>query len=117
MAFYDINALQMSLQRMTAGERRGLILLILLLLIATVLLTWRDNTVSSRSDGPSESSVESSAETSAEAGSAADAVSSFVLDDSVTVGDRRRRKAANSPQKDKIRPAPATRSPRDERVD
>jgi len=98
----------MSSPRITSGERRGLIVLIIILAIVTLLLCWRDRSLRHHADGLSGShavSVEAMAD------------SLLVSSSQDTASIVRGRKVKRKKRERKATPAPATRSPRDERVD
>lgn len=100
----------MALQHITDGERRGLILLILLLVAVTLLLTWRDR---ASSHGPGLSGSSDTTVTVADT-AVVSVYGASVIDTAARHG--REPKAATRVRKAATRNLPE-RSPRDERVD
>lgn len=95
--------------RITAGERRGLIALLILLIALTILLCWRDRSLSHRHEDITQDRAISPTEhidTLLDISSHAD----------TTLAPRRRRRKAAGIKHVTDRPAPM-RSPRDERID
>ena len=90
----------------TVGEKRGLILLVALLLLVTLVLTWRSCSVAVpyKAEATCVEHISGAPKDTADIGTA-DASS-------------RRKKARKNGKRSKVTPAapPATRSPRDERV-
>lgn len=95
--------------RITTGERRGLIALLILLIAFTILLCWRDRSLSYRYEEITQDRTISPIEhidTLLDISSSAD----------TTLAPRRRRRKAVGIKHATDRPAPM-RSPRDERID
>lgn len=84
--------------RITAGERRGLIVLLIVIIIATVLLCWRDRTVAPPTPEPSVTY---------------ESIPAPIPDSNATNHPRRKSKR-RAPKA--TSPAPSPRSPRDEQV-
>lgn len=101
----------MALQHITDGERRGLILLILLLVAVTLLLTWRDRTSSC---GPAGLAGSSDTTVTVADTAVVSVYGASVIDTAARHG--REPKAATRVRKGVTRNLPE-RSPRDERVD
>lgn len=94
----------MASPRITVGERRGLIALIIVFIIATVLLCWRDRALSRAAHDAAVQPIDVPTASSAP----------LSTDTSSTVS--KRKKKASTRQRKEPAPMPV-RHPRDERVD
>lgn len=93
----------------TAGERRGLIVLLILLVVATGLLCWRDRSLNH--------TVEQIAHDRAESPAAhIDTLIDISSKSDSTLTPRRRKRKAGGSKQSADHPVPQ-RSPRDERID